>query len=154
MKIVAKTEQYDRKNPAKNVAQKLTALIEDGKSVEEAATEVGIDLSRNEKLKGALKELLAETHGIPAHIQREAVRAARLRVLMDALSRMDNDEDAAKLVLQAAKAIGSDPDVGLNVAASPIVPVDLGELRDLFKRLDQPEEADVIDVEVLDGESD
>jgi hypothetical protein len=154
MKIIAKADHRDKKDPALRTAKKLTELIEGGKTPEQAASSLGIELSGNRRLKEALKQLLAEAHGVPAHIQREAVRAARLKVLMEAVGRLENDPDAAKTVLQAAKAIGGDPDVGLNVPPSPIVPVDLGQLEELFKRIDQPEEADVIDVEILDGESD
>ena len=77
---------------------------------------------------------------------RELVRAARNKIL---IQNMDPEAGDPKLALDAAKQIASDPDVGLNAPAMPLVNIDLGTLGDLMKTADKSDlpEVTLIDLE-------
>ena len=92
-----------------------------------------------------MRLLVAETGDVPMQVQKALVRAARLKLMVKNVH--SDDLDAQKIALQAAKQIGSDPDVGLNQPAAVIALIDLGSLEEVFDHL--PDE-NIIDVEVVE----
>jgi hypothetical protein len=143
--IEAKVDKTGTHNPQKAIAQKMVDLVKAGKTPEQAARRMGVSLTRNEKLRKAMAELMVEAGGVPPHVQRELVRAARLKTMVDFAD--SPDETKRSLSLRAARDIGSDPDVGLNQPPQIQVTVDMGRLEEVFKHLNVNDLENIPDAE-------
>jgi hypothetical protein len=130
----SKVDANKQTNNMKSVAKRLVDLVNAGKTPEAAAERMGIDIRRNAQLHKAMQELMVEAGGVPPHVQRELVRAARLKTMVDFAN--STDEGQRGLSLRAANQIASDPDVGLNQPPQVNVTVDVGRLEEVFKHLD------------------
>lgn len=142
--IIAFTAEVDPNelgNP-KAIANEVRALIKQGMTPEEACKSLGIDLKRNADLRKQMRLLVAEVGEIPAQVQKELVRMARVKIMLKNVH--EDDHNAQKLALQAAKQIAGDPDVGLNVPPQVINLIDLGSLEDVFKHLP---DTDIVEAE-------
>ncbi len=136
-----KTDTNDTKKiTAIDTVRKFNNLIESGVPPETAAKKVEKELvtfgNREEVIK-KLQDIMVN-FSFSADVVRAAVRASRMKVLIEALANEDPD-----MALKAAKQIASDPEVGLE--APPVTNVNL-EIRAIKDLLDlRPE--DVIDVQ-------
>lgn len=144
LEIIFTTEvaPHEMGNP-KALAHEVKQLIDQGLSVEEAAKKLGLDLRRNKELRGQMRRLVAEVGTIPALVQRELVRQARMKLLLGNVH--SDDPDAQKIALQAAKQIASDPEVGLNAPPAIVALVDMESLNQIFNKL--PDEDDILEAE-------
>lgn len=135
-------------------AKKITSLIRDGASLEEAAGEVGLPVRglKAEQIREEIERVL-KTAYIPADLQRALLRAERNEALILLYKHgfLDGkiDEGKVKLWLELGKQMSMDPEIGLNQAPQVAVNIELGELSDLLKNLQPLEgfDAPVIDVE-------
>lgn len=138
---------------SKSLARNLIDLVRGGGlTPEEAARRLGLDpaaLRENMELREQMRNLLASYADIPSHVQKELVRAARLKILMKNVEGETPGEQ--KIALEAAKQIGSDPDVGLNLPPVPVMQVDMNTLEELFSKL--PREPEVIDAEIIEDDN-
>jgi hypothetical protein len=116
--------------------RRLADLLAGGMDLDRAATRVGLGgLRGNQRLRQEVLRIVSEYY-LPAVAQRELVRAARLRVLMDALQ--DGSDPA--LTLRAAREIASDPEVGLTAPPSPLVSIEISEdLARVLEKIDAEE---------------
>ncbi len=142
--FTTETAPKDLGNP-EAIASEVRQLIQQGLKPEDACAKLGLDLKRNAELRKQMRLLVAETGDVPMQVQKALVRAARLKLMVKNVH--SDDLDAQKIALQAAKQIGSDPDVGLNQPAAVIALIDLGSLEEVFDHL--PDE-NIIDVEVVE----
>lgn len=113
--------------------RRVHALMKDGFSLEDAATQVGILRPGGAKkvFRDMISALIMDYH-IPAEVMREMVRAARVKILLENTAPGGD----SKIALDAAKQIASDPDVGLNAPPVPPVTINIG---DGLKRLIETE---------------
>jgi hypothetical protein len=134
MPFTGTVDKTGKTNPQTAVAKSLVDLVASGKTPEAAAKRLGVSLTRNEKLREAMTQLMVEAGGVPPHVQRELVRACRLKTMIDFAD--SPDEAKRGLGLRAAREIASDPDVGLLQPPQVNVTVDVGRLEEVFKHLD------------------
>jgi len=143
-------EPSEKGRPIENsekAAQKLVDLIKAGHTPNAAARQLGYSwkaLKSRPEVVEAIQGLLA-AYTLPPHIDKELVRAARRKVLVENLG--NSDVDSQKLVLDATKQIASDPDVGLNAPPQILVNVDLRHIDEVLEKPVEPIEGleDVIE---------
>lgn len=121
--------------PTEAQARKLVELMRRGASLEEVSDKTGLSrecLMRNAVIKRYIQEMI-QNNWVPPAVQRELVRAARVKVLVNALQ-----EDDKKLILRAAKEIASDPEVGLNAPPSSTVVLNIHDIAEVLDRVSPP----------------
>lgn len=121
--------------PAKNtLAKRFMDLVGQGYKPHEAAKTVGTTMSGimgNEAFKKQVKQLV-ESASMPNDIRKEMVRAGLNRIFMENVARPDSNSQ--KLAIEAAKAISSDPDVGLNAIPNPGIQININELDNVLAK--------------------
>lgn len=133
--------------PDKNtLAKKYLNLIGQGYKPGEAAKLVGTSMSgiaSDNKTKKQL-ERLAKDYQLSADVRRALVRMGMNKILLDNID--STDVNNQKLALDAAKAIGSDTEVGINAPPQPGIQINVGNLQGLFSAIEIPKE-EIIDVD-------
>lgn len=112
------------------------AIVRGTKSLREIAQEIGVSvqaLRRSKVVNKAINEMRLLYHLSPA-MQKELVRNARVRILLEALESGDR-----KMALKAADAIATDPEVGLTSKPAS-VSIDIGTLSDVTASINVPKE--------------
>lgn len=139
-------EVESKDKPAKDsLSKKFINLIGQGYKPGEAAKLVGTSIKgimSDNKVKKQL-ERLAKDYRLSADVRREMVRMGMNKILLDNID--SSDINNQKLALDAAKAIGSDTEVGINAPPQPGIQINVGNLQGLFSAIEVPKE-EVIDV--------
>lgn len=128
--------------PAKKMAGRFLDLVRSGERPGDAAHMLGTTLKEMDKsiaVQEALRELVP--YHMKPELRKEMVRMGLNKVFLDNIR--SADKDYVKLALDAAKQIGSDPDVGLNAAPAGGVTIDLGSLGDLLSEKISPPTLDI-----------
>lgn len=137
------SESLDKK-PKDTLAKKFINLLGQGYKPGEAAKLVGTSIRgimSQKAFRDKVKNLV-DTYNLTPDIRRAMVRAGLNQIAMDGLNSTDPSEK--KLALDALKVIGSDTEVGTNAPPQPAVQINVGNLEELFTKLDS---VDTIDVE-------
>ena len=150
MNLDTTVEKGDANNTQRRIARKLVDLVKQGDTATQAASKMGIDLRRNKRLREAMQALMVEAGGVPMAVQRELVRATRLKTMIDSIGHEELKE--RELGLKAANQIAGDPDVGLNQPPQVAVKVDFGALEDIFRAL-TTDDTEVVDAEFEEVQS-
>lgn len=133
-------ENETQKQQRKAVVNTFTKLIESGVPPQTAAKKVKAELvnipNRDRVLK--LIEDTLSKYSVSADVMRASVRAARMKVLLEGIASDDPD-----LILNAAKQIASDPEVGLNAPPATNVKIEIGSLKEVLQTVDL---TDVIEI--------
>lgn len=122
----------------RTIARRLVDVMEEGKSLEVAAAELGLSEAKlnSKALKEQFKALLIEGT-FPAEVQRAIVRASRMKIVGFALEKGlkgEGDPAMIKLALEAGKQAGSDPEVGLSQAPQVTVNIGFEKSRELLDK--------------------
>lgn len=126
------------------VARRVADLMADGKSLQEAQTDVPEMLRLSKDLAAQVKKIIAMGH-VPADITRAAVRAVRNRVMIDAFQESLTEENPEqknsqrKIALEASKIIGADPEIGLNQPPAVQVQINIEDISDLLQKVKDEE---------------
>lgn len=125
---------------AKALVEDLAPAVQEGKSVEAAAEELGIDLQKyGAATRQVVKELLAANY-MPPSMVREVIRAGRNKLILEGVNATGEEELAKKrIALEAMKQAASDPEVGLNQPPQTTINIDMRDVVDLAKTLEVPD---------------
>ena len=125
---------------AKALANDLAPAMTEGKSVEQAAGELGIDLKKyGTATRQVVLELLAGNY-MPPSMVREVIRAGRNKLILEGINATGEEELGKKrIALEAMKQAASDPEVGLNQPPQTTINIDMREVVELAKTLDVPD---------------
>lgn len=126
------------------VARRVADLMVDGKTLAEAQEDVPDMLRLSKDLSAQVKRVIAMGH-VPADILRASVRAVRNKVMFDSFqdSLVETNADLKnaqrKLALEASKVIGADPEIGLNQPPQVAVQINIEDISDLIRQVDDEE---------------
>lgn len=125
---------------AKGIVNELSPAVQAGKTVDQAAADLGIDLKKySAPTRRVVFELLAANY-MPPDMVREVIRAGRNKIILEGINAGGEDELARKrLALEAMKQAASDPEVGLNQPPQTTINIDMREVVDLAKKLEVPD---------------
>lgn len=123
-------------SPERRIARAITEKAKKGLTLGQIANDYGLSLkafSQREDVKNLLKKLI-ETSSLPAELRKEMVRSGLNEIFLRT-ARSDKPSDV-KLALEAARQIGSDPEVGLNAQPAPLTVIPLDTLRSILDKVE------------------
>lgn len=125
---------------AKSIVNDLSPAVQGGKTIDQAAADLGIDLKKySAPTRRAVFELLAANY-MPPNMVREVIRAGRNKLILEGVNATGEEELARKrLALEAMKQAASDPEVGLNQPPQTTINIDMREVVELAKNLEVPD---------------
>lgn len=126
------------------VARRVADLMVDGKSLAEAQEKIPDMLRMNKELAARVNKIIGMGY-LPADMTRAAVRAIRVKTMVDAfeesLTEVNEDikDKKRKTALDASKMVGSDPEIGLNQPPQVAVQINIEDISDLIRQVDDEE---------------
>jgi hypothetical protein len=134
-----KTPKKDSKRYAEDLTAQMIELVKSGMSPKAAAEAVGADFKAMDRktFERLITDGISSYH-LPPVVAKEAVRAARNQVLVEALLTKDH-----KTVLEATKQIATDPEVGLNAPPIQVTSLKVDSLKDLLEKVSEKDFEDL-----------
>ncbi len=135
---------HQNKAPKNGIAKRFLELTGQGYKAHEAAKLMGSTIKGlvgNDAFKRQVQQLI-ETASLSADLRKEMLRAGLNRIFMENVS--NPDKESQKLAIEAAKVIGSDPDVGLNAQPQAGIQINLNTLSTVLDKID------VIDIKPIE----
>lgn len=121
---------------AERRAKRLLDRVSRGESLADAAKAERMTVAEvnavDSPVRASLQQLIG-TYFLPPEARKQMVRAGMNKLFIDNIS--SEDPAAQKLALDAAKQIGSDPEVGLTQEITGGVVINIGELEGVFAQL-------------------
>ena len=122
------------KKPKNALAKRFMDLCGQGYKPHEAAKLVGSTMKGlvgNDQFKRQVQQLI-QTASLTPEMRKEMIRSGLNHIF---ISNINNpDKESQKLAIEAAKVIGSDPDVGLNAAPQAGIQINLNALGSVLEK--------------------
>ena len=129
------------KRPKNALAKTFHELVGQGLKPHEAAKRLGHTmkgLMSNESFTKQVQSLI-DTATLPPDVRKAMIRSGLNAIFMQNINQPD--KESQKLAIEAAKVIGSDPDVGLNAQPQAGIQINLNTLSSVLDKL--PETIDI-----------
>lgn len=135
---------FQNKPPKTALAKRFVELTGQGYKPHEAAKLMGTTMKGlvgKEAFTKAVQSLIKEASMVP-ELRKEMIRSGLNKIFMENVG--NPDKESQKLAIEAAKVIGSDPDVGLTAQPQAGIQINLNTLGTVLDK------ANVIDVKLIE----
>lgn len=131
---------------AEGRAKRLLNRVQKGESLSEAASAERMTVADlkdpDNPIRASIQQLIG-TYFLPPEARKQMVRAGLNKLFADNINSADPADK--KIALDAAKQIGSDPEVGLGGEAGGGVIINIGELEGVFQQLRAQKAPEILD---------